>query len=153
MKKIILALAILLGLGVVGIAVQNASPTCVELYVDYGPLNNGAVATTCIPVDGETNALELLASANLSTEGTQDYGNAILCRLGGFPDVAVETCEVMPPAESYWAVLVKEHRLIALPFDTGAVWGWAQTGINEVYLNPGDSLGLVFANNGEVNLP
>jgi hypothetical protein len=153
MKKLILALAIILGLGVAGVAIQNSSLTCVELYVDYGPLNNGAVTATCIPVDGETNALDLLASANLSTEGTQDYGNAILCRLGGFPDVAVETCEVMPPAESYWAVLVKEHRLIALPFDTGAVWGWAQTGINEVYLNPGDSLGLVFADNGEVKLP
>jgi hypothetical protein len=153
MKKLILAFAIILGLGVAGVAVQNSSPTCVELYVDYGPLNNGAVTNTCIPVDGNTNALDFLASANLSTEGTQDYGNAILCRLGGFPDVAVETCEVMPPAESYWAVLVKEHRLIALPFDTGAVWGWAQTGINEVYLNPGDSLGLVFADNGEVKLP
>jgi hypothetical protein len=153
MKKLILAFAIVLGLGVAGVAVQNSSPTCVELYVDYGPLNNGAVTNTCIPVDGETNALDLLASANLSTEGTQDYGNAILCRLAGFPDVAVETCEVMPSAESYWAVLVKEHGLIALPFDTGAVWGWAQTGINEVYLNPGDSLGLVFADNGEVELP
>ena len=153
MKKLILAFAIVLGLGVTGVAVQNSSPTCVELYVDYGPLNNGAVTNTCITVDGKTDALDLLASANLSTEGTQDYGNAILCRLGGFPDVAVETCEVMPPAESYWAVLVKEHRLIALPFDTGAVWGWAQTGINEVYLNPGDSLGLVFADNGEVELP
>ena len=153
MKKIILIL-VSAGLIFGGVAfVQSSEAKCVTLYIDYGPLNNGTKSNTCIPVEGEINALDLLASVNLSTQGTQDYGNAVLCRLGDFPDAAVETCEVMPPAESYWAVLVKEHRLIALPFDTGAVWGWAQTGINEVYLNPGDSLGLVFADNGEVKFP
>jgi hypothetical protein len=133
--------------------VSNSKADCVTLYVDYGPLNNGSKTTTCIPVGGKINALDLLASANLSTQGTQDYGDAILCRLGGFPDVAVETCEVMPPAESYWAVLIKEHEIIPNPFNLQGEWGWAQVGINEVYLNAGDSLGLVFADNGEVPIP
>jgi hypothetical protein len=153
MKKILLVLA---GLGLVvgGFTyIQSQEADCVTLYVDYGPLNNGAKTTSCIPVNGKTNALDLLSTANLSTQGTQDYGNAILCRLGGFPDVSVETCEVMPPAESYWAVLIKEREVIPFPFDLQGEWGWAQVGINEVYLNAGDSLGLVFADNGEVPLP
>jgi hypothetical protein len=143
-----------IGLGLTGVYVlQSQTTECVTLYVDYGPLNNGTKTTTCIPVDGKTNALDLLASANLNTQGTQDYGDAILCRLGGFPDVSVETCEVMPPEESYWAVLVKEREVIPFPFDLQGEWGWAQVGINEVYLNAGDSLGLVFADNGEVPIP
>jgi hypothetical protein len=153
MKKIILIL-VSAGLIFGGVAfVQSSEADCVNVYVDYGPLDNNSKVTKCVPVSGKTNALDVLASANLSTQGTQQYGNAILCRLNGLPIESEETCEGMPPAESYWAVLVKEHRLITLPFDTGAVWGWAQTGINEVYLNPGDSLGLVFADNGEVKLP
>lgn len=153
MKKVIplVLVALIATLGIT--AFVNSKADCVTLFVNYGPLNNGAQTTTCIPVDGKTNALDLLASANLETQGTQDYGNAILCRLGNFPDASVETCEVMPPAESYWAVLVKEHELIPFPFDLKGEWGWAQTGINEVYLNAGDSLGLVFADNGEVPIP
>ena len=153
MKKIVIALGII-GLVVGGFTfIQSQEAKCVTLYVDYGPLNNGVKTSACIPVEGKTNALDLLASANLSTQGTQDYGDAILCRLGGFPDVAIETCEVMPPAESYWAVLIKEREVIPFPFDLQGEWGWAQVGINEVYLNAGDSLGLVFADNGEVPIP
>jgi len=153
MKKLVVAL-VSVGLVVGGLTfLQSQEANCVTLYVDYGPLNNGEKTTACIPVEGKTNALDLLASANLSTQGTQDYGDAILCRLGGFPDVAVETCEAMPPAESYWAVLIKEREVIPFPFDLQGEWGWAQVGINEVYLNAGDSLGLVFADNGEVPIP
>jgi hypothetical protein len=59
----------------------------------------------------------------------------------------------MPPAEAYWAVYVKEYEPFPIPFNTAGEWGWAQTGINEVFLNPGDSLGLVFIENGEVRYP
>ena len=152
-KRTVIGIIVVCFLGV-GITILYPPPSsCVNLYIDYGPLNNGSITTTCIPVDGKVNALDLLATANLNTQGTQDYGDAILCRLGGFPDVAVETCEVMPPAESYWAVLIKEREVIPFPFDLQGEWGWAQVGINEVYLNAGDSLGLVFADNGEVPIP
>jgi hypothetical protein len=59
----------------------------------------------------------------------------------------------MPPAEAYWAVLVKEHQVVPMPLGISGAWGWAQTGINEVYLEPGDAIGLVFADEGDVRFP
>ncbi len=153
MRKIV-AVAAALALGAVGFTfIQNQDADCVTLYVDYGPLAGGTKSTACIEVDGKVNALDFLATAGFTTEGTQQYGNAVLCRLNKQPDITTESCEGMPPAEAYWAVLVKEHELLPIPFNTAGEWGWAQTGINEVYLEPGDAIGLVFADNGEVKFP
>jgi hypothetical protein len=153
MKKtaaVILSVGLVLG----GVYVlQNQNADCVTLYVDYGPLGSGTQSTLCIPVSGKTNALDLLADAGLTIEGTREYGNAVVCRINNLPDSVVESCEEMPPAEAYWAVLVKEHEILPIPFNTAGEWGWAQTGINEVYLEPGDAIGLVFANDGEVRFP
>jgi uncharacterized lipoprotein NlpE involved in copper resistance len=151
-KAAVVALAVGLGLGGLYV-VQEQSKDCVTLYVDYGPLGNGTQSTSCIPVSSKTNALDLLADAGLTIEGTQKYGNAIVCRINNRPDATTESCQEMPPAEAYWAVLVKEHEILPIPFNTAGVWGWAQTGINEVYLEPGDAIGLVFADNGEVRFP
>jgi len=153
MKKIIIgALAAALVVGGV-VVTHNQNANCVTLYIDYGPLGNGTQSTSCIPVSSKTNALDLLAGAGLTIEGTQKYGNAIVCRINNRPDTTTESCQEMPPAEAYWAVLVKEHEILPIPFNTAGVWGWAQTGINEVYLEPGDAIGLVFADNGEVRFP
>ena len=151
-KSAVVALAVSLGLGGLYV-VQEQSKDCVTLYVDYGPLGNGTQSTSCIPVSSKTNALDLLADAGLIIEGTQKYGNAIVCRINNRPDATTESCQEMPPAEAYWAVLVKEHEILPIPFNTAGEWGWAQTGINEVYLEPGDAIGLVFADNGEVRFP
>jgi len=151
-KTIAVALALILGVGGFYL-LEDQRPDCVTLYLDYGPLSNETKSTSCIPVAGKTNALDLLADAGLVIEGTRVYGNAVVCRINNLPDSTVETCEEMPPAKAYWAVLVKEYEIIPIPFDTSGEWGWAQTGINEIYLNPGDSIGLVFANNGEVKFP
>jgi hypothetical protein len=153
MNKVVLLLVALLGLGTVGIVAHNANANCVEVYVDFGPLNGGANTSECIPLDGETNALEVLRLAGFVIEGTQQYGEAVACRVNSFPDAIMETCETMPPAEAYWAVLVKEHQIVPIPLGIAGAWGWAQTGINEVSLKPGDSIGLVFADNGEVRFP
>jgi hypothetical protein len=40
-----------------------------------------------------------------------------------------------------------------MPLGISGAWGWAQTGINEVYLEPGDAIGLVFADEGDVRFP
>lgn len=153
MKKIVLPLAILLGLGTVGVVAHNVNANCVEVYVDFGPLNGGAKTSECIPLDTRTNALEVLNSAGFAIEGTQEYGEAVACRVNNFPDATAETCESMPPAEAYWAVLVKEHQIVPMPLGISGAWGWAQTGINEVYLEPGDAIGLVFADEGDVRFP
>jgi hypothetical protein len=153
MKKII-AVAAAIALGAVGFTfIQNQDADCVTLHIDYGPLSDSQATAECLPVSGETNALDFLADAGFQIEGTQKYGNAVVCRVNNLPDVAAESCQEMPPAEAYWAVLVKEHEIIPIPFNTAGEWGWAQTGINEVYLNPGDAIGLVFADDGEVRFP
>lgn len=141
----------LLGIGVY--AAYQPPSSCVSVYVDYGTTSSKAPIEECIPVNGEANALELLASANIDIEGTQEYGNAVVCRVNGLPDASVESCESMPPAEAYWAIFIKEHELFPIPFNTAGEWGWAQTGINEVVLKSSDSLGLVFIENGEVRYP
>jgi hypothetical protein len=151
-KSIAGILLIVLSIGTLAF-LQQSKADCVEIYLDYGPLNNGAKVTQCIDIEGEIPALEVLKLANLDIQGTQKYGNAVVCRVNGLPDASVESCEEMPPAEAYWAVLIKEYEHIPNPFDLVGEWGWAQTGIDEITLHNGDSLGLVFADNGEVKFP
>ena len=153
MKKPVIAvlIAALLGIGIVSI--YQPPTNCVSIYVDYGSLDSGSPIEKCVITSGEANALTLLDIARISIEGTQKYGNAVVCRVNGLPDATVETCEEMPPAEAYWAVYVKEYEPFPIPFNTAGEWGWAQTGIDEVNLNNGDSLGLVFIENGEVRYP
>lgn len=153
MKKLIIASTIFAVLGV-GVAVTYQPPsTCVNVYVDYGSLDSSAPVEQCIETTGEANALDLLASVNIEVQGTEKYGNAVACRLNGLPDASVESCAEMPPADAYWAVYVKEYESFPIPFNTEGEWGWAQTGINEVVLQNGDSLGLVFIENEEVRYP
>lgn len=127
---------------------DKSENNCVNLYVSYG--SETAKVLDCIPASSTTNALDLLSKANFVIEGTQKYGSAVVCRVNNFPDNSVEKCITMPPSNAYWAVLIKKKQLIPFP---PAEWGWAQKGINELYLEPGESLGLVFAENGEVKFP
>jgi len=139
------------GLVIGGLSVVNDSnDSCVNLYVDYGQLDNGAKLTKCIDVSTKTNALDLLKSANLTIEGTKKYGDGVVCRVNGLPNPTIESCEGMPSEKAYWAIIVKEKKLIPFP---KSEWGWGQLAINQQYLNPGDSIGLVWANNGKVMFP
>jgi hypothetical protein len=130
--------------------VNKSEEPCVNLYVDYGSLDNNAKSTECVTVSTQTNALDILNQANYKIEGTQKYGSAVVCRVNGLPDKTVESCEVMPPENAYWAVIIKKKEIIPFPNNE---WGWAQKGINETYLSPGDSLGLVFSTNGDLKWP
>ena len=150
MKKGLL-FVIATGLVIGGLSVVNDSnDSCVNLYVDYGQLDNGAKLTKCIDVSTKTNALDLLKSANLTIEGTKKYGDGVVCRVNGLPNPTIESCEGMPSEKAYWAIIVKEKKLIPFP---KSEWGWGQLAINQQYLNPGDSIGLVWANNGKVMFP
>jgi hypothetical protein len=130
--------------------VNKSEESCINLYVDYGSLDNNTKSTECVGVSTKTNALDVLNQANYKIEGTQKYGSAVVCRVNGLPDKAIESCEVMPPENAYWAVIIKKKEIIPLPNNE---WGWAQKGINETYLSPGDSLGLVFSTNGDLKWP
>jgi hypothetical protein len=150
MKKTIMTVAAA-GLIAGGFYISSASnEDCVNLHVDYGSIDNQAKLTKCISADKNTNALDILAKANLEIEGTKKYKDAVVCRVNGLPDESVEKCETMPPAEAYWAVIIKKKQVVPFPRNE---WGWAQKGINETYVSPGDSLGLVFSTDGEVRWP
>jgi len=153
-----LSILITAGLVVGGIGFVVASQPnkeCVTVLVDYGVLDSKSTSSKCIPVTGKANGLDLLADAGLAIEGTGKYGSQIVCRVNSLPSATspigikdhenyVETCAEMPAAFAYWAVLVKDG---ALP------WGWASTGIDQVTLKAGDSLGLVFFENDNQRFP
>lgn len=150
MKERLIASFLVIGLAFLGFSyLDKSNSNCVNLYIDYGSLDNSTKIEQCVEVSAETNALEVLKTAGYTTEGTQKYGDAVLCRLNNLPTTSVESCENMPPENAFWAVITKENKL--LPFFND--WGWAQVGINELYLSKGDSLGLVFSTNGDLKWP
>jgi hypothetical protein len=130
--------------------IDKNDSNCINLYIDYGPLDSGTKLNKCIDVSTKIVALDLLEKANIKIEGTNRYGLDVVCRVNGLPNRNMESCDVMPPENAYWAVLIKEKQ--SLPFPTKE-WGWSQLAINQQYLKPGDSLGLVFADKGEIKFP
>lgn len=151
MKKILLPL-IVAGLVFGGFVALQKPADCIEVYVDFGPLSE-TKTVQCITTSTEMDAVDVLESAGYTLEGTQEYGDAVVCRVNGLPDATQETCVAMPSEKAYWAILIKEHELFPIPFNTAGEWGWAQVGIVDLHLHPGDSIGLVFADNGEVKFP
>jgi len=151
MKQRLIRSFIILGLVFVGLSyITKPDPSCVNLYIDYNALDNGTKLTTCVDASEKIGALEVLKKANLKIEGTKKYGDGVICRVNDLPDPTVEKCEDMPPAKAYWAIIIKERNVMPFPKNE---WGWGQLAVNQQYLNPGDSLGLVWANNGKVIFP
>ena len=130
--------------------INKTDKNCINLYVDYNSLDNGTKITKCIDVTNSIIALEFLKNANLEIEGTKKYGLAVVCRVNDLPDKKAESCESMPPENAYWAIIIKEKKLIPFP---KSEWGWGQLAIDQQLLSPGDSIGLVWANNGKVVFP
>ena len=150
MKKVLASVAIFI-LAFIGLqGINKTEDSCINLYVDYGQLDNGTKLTKCIDASTKTIALDVLKKANLEIEGTKKYGLGVVCRVNNLPDEKAESCEIMPPEKAYWAVIIKEKQTIPFPRKE---WGWGQLAIDQQYLNPGDSLGLVFADNGEIKFP
>jgi hypothetical protein len=128
---------------------------CVNVIVDYSSLNPTGDFSQCVVTGEKVYASDLLKDAGFSIVGTDKYPTEIVCRVNDFPSATkplgikdhetyVEPCTDMPPAFGYWALLVKPH---------SGKWDWAQTGIAEVHLHPGDSVALVFSENETVNFP
>jgi hypothetical protein len=148
MKKRV-SLFLVFGLILLGIfSINRLNDNCIDIYVDYGKSNK--IFEKCIESNSKTNALDILINSGFKIEGTQKYGNAVVCRVNGFPDRSKESCQDMPPENAFWAVIIKKKNITPLPIND---WGWAQKAINETYLNPGDSLGLVFSTNGDLKWP
>ena len=131
---------------------------CVNVYVDYGVLNNGKTSNECVKVEDGIDAMSAFNMHSIAILGTDKYGLQIVCRVNSFPngvdalpvkghDDYVEKCTDMPAQFAYWALLVKRGT------SSTSVWGWSNKGVLDLDLNAGDSVALVFTVNDEVKWP
>jgi hypothetical protein len=149
-------LALALALTVAGCAAPAADPSSspvpesassapcgeVTVVVDFGVLDVPSIGA-CVSAGP---ALDALDEAGVSTEGTADYGNAVVCRVNNEPspdetvtiqgqDPFVESCDTLN-ATAYWALWVKPS--------ADADWEYAQEGVSTLELAAGQSVGLVY---------
>lgn len=112
-------------------------------------------ATWCVFGDDTVAAADALLAASIGTEGTDEYGDQVVCRVNGVPaeDTAIpaedgsdyfETCASMPAAFAYWSLWVQP---------AGGEWGYAQEGLSTLQLEPGDAVELLFTLHGEPAAP
>ena len=151
MKKLIVSIAAVILL-FTGFSIVNSrsNDTCINLYVDYASLDNGKKIKTCVDSSTDMLALDVLRKANIKVEGTQKYGLGVVCRINGLPDRSVESCEVMPPEDAFWAIIIKEKKILPIP---SSEWGWGQLAVDKQFLSPGDSIGFVFNKDGDIIFP
>ncbi len=132
--------------------------TGITVVVDGGDLAGAddIALDACVPADGPVPATDLLAAAGVQLEGSDEYGDAIICRVDGQPSADepvgsaedpayVESCAGMPAAFAYWGLWVKSA--------PDAEWGFAQEGIETLTLSPGEALQLLFSLDGEPAAP
>lgn len=132
-----------------------ADDTGVTVAVDASALPDGETEQWCVSTDEAIAATDALTFASVKTEGTDEYGDQVVCRVNGLPteDVAIpaedgsdyfETCESMPAAFAYWSLWLKP---------AGGEWGYAEEGLSTLQLEPGDSVELLFTLHGEPAAP
>ncbi|GMA31927.1 hypothetical protein [Litorihabitans aurantiacus] len=109
----------------------------------------------CISAQTPITAREALDLIGVSTEGTTEYGDAVICRVDGVPaaDLEIanpeggsytEECAGMPAAFAYWGMWVKT---------VNGPWDYAQEGVDTQPLEQGEQLELLFTLNGEPTSP
>lgn len=127
----------------------------ITVAVDASALADGDSEAWCIGTDEPLAAADALTLVNVTTEGTDEYGDQVVCRVNGVPaaDTAIpaedgsdyfETCASMPAAFAYWSIWVK-------PAD--GEWAYAEEGLSTLQLERGDALELLFTVNGEPAAP
>ncbi|MDJ0333851.1 hypothetical protein QMG83_01290 [Salinibacterium sp. G-O1] len=133
-------------------AAESAAPCEVSIVVDFGVLDAPQIEE-CGAAGAAADAVE---AAGITTEGTVDFGDQVVCRvndrpaadetvtLEGQPEF-VEACQSMPSASAYWALWVK-----ASP---DAEWEYAQEGLGTLQLADGESIGLVYTAGTESTPP
>jgi hypothetical protein len=103
----------------------------VTVQVDFGVLGADRIRE-CAPAGPAADALD---AVGVTTEGTADYGDQVVCRVDDQPSPDVETCDTLP-ADGYWALWVRDA--------PDAEWGYAEEGVTTLQLGPGQGLGLVY---------
>ncbi len=119
-----------------------AAQTCakVTVVVNFGTLDAPTIHT-CGP---EGIALDTLKAAKVATEGSGDYGDAVVCRVDDHPAPAQESCAKLP-SDAYWALWVKSS--------PDADWAYAQEGVSALKLTAGESVGLVYTHGTDSTPP
>jgi hypothetical protein len=160
MKKTALALALGLALATTGCSnqINNVSgmteATCVTVIVDFQSLKSEKTQT-CVAAGSEIEAMTAFNLAGYSVAGTDKYGLQIVCRVNGLPDSItpivskdqdsyVEKCEEMPAMFAYWALLIRTP---------DKDWTYADKGIADLKVNPGEQVALVFSVDEKLELP
>ena len=132
-----------------------ADDSGVTVVVDASSLEDGDSKEWCIAADETLAASDALTLVGVETEGTEEYGDQVVCRVNGVPaeDTPLtaedgseyfETCQSMAPGFAYWALWVKPE---------GGDWDYAQEGLSTLQLEPGEGLALLFSLNGEPAAP
>ena len=149
-------LALALALAGCASTVPDAAPTpepssgaCerVTVVVDFGVLDEPAVEACA----SAGVAADVLEEAGISTEGTADYGDQVVCRVNGepAPDETVtfegqapfvESCATLTSG-GYWGLWIRTG--------PNAEWGFAQEGVATQELTDGQTLGLVYTSSAE----
>ena len=128
----------------------------VEVHVNYGILSDDVISE-CVEFESDTAlASDVLSFAGVFTEGTEEYGDLVVCRVNSLPSDAeeirvegeepyLETCAEMPPAFAYWALWHK-----ASPESD---WDYATEGVGTLMVSAGEALGLAFSSGTDIVTP
>jgi len=157
MKKTALALALGLTLATTGCSQPLnvvSSDNCVTVIVDFQSLKNEKISQ-CVAVGNEINAMTAFNLAGYAIYGTDKYGLQIICRVNALPNAIdpiksdkhkgyVEKCTDMPAEFAYWALLVRTPK---------EDWKFAEVGILDLTVKPGEQLALVFSVDEKLELP
>lgn len=157
MKKLTLALALGLTLATTGCATEQRvveSNNCVTVIVDFQSLKNEKISQ-CVKVGSAVEAMTAFNLAGYAIYGTDKYGLQIICRVNALPNAVdpivskdqntyLEKCTDMPAEFAYWALLVRTPE---------KDWTFAEVGIQDLKINPGEQVALVFSVDGKLELP
>lgn len=114
------------------------SSSGVTVVVNFGTLGGGTVVR-CAQTSG--NGLDALRAAGFTIEGTQQYGNAFVCRLDGKPAASTESCRTTPPIDKSWRYFYASN---------GGAWKYSQSGVSSRTVEQGGFEGWSF---GEGSTP
>lgn len=134
----------------------------VGLLIDTGELGEDADEATseaveaidgawCLEAAEPITVRAALQEVGVSTEGTVEYGDVVVCRVDGVPSAELaipnpdggthlESCESMPPAFAYWSLWVRP---------AGGAWAYANEGVDSQLVAPGESVALQFVLDGD----
>lgn len=129
----------------------------VTVVIDAGTLADAPQVdrTACVFTDTTLAAADAITALGVATEGTEQYGDQVICRVDGLPSASepvgstedpayIEACKTMPAAFAYWSLWLKP---------AGGAWDYAQEGLSTLQLEPGDSIELLFTLDGAPAAP